>query len=76
MNSVFIIKRDVDSDGKTVHPVSAFWCGNLGGGWNWSGNAQKYATRKNAEAAMKRNAKYDYTFRRGFAYIAEIEVMP
>lgn len=78
MNTVFVIKRDVDCNGKPLNeyqPVcqDAFWGGKNGGYWTGWG-ASIYATRKHAEAAMKRNAKSEWTFKRGYAYIAEVEL--
>lgn len=73
MSNVYVIRRDVDCDGNPLKGATgAFWCGRNGGGWS-SWGATGYATSKLAQAALKRNAKYDYTFRRGYAYIAEVD---
>lgn len=73
MNTVYVIKRDVDANGKPLSDTSAsFWCGRNGGGWSGWG-ATGYATMKLAQAAIKRNAKSEWTFRRGYAYIVEVD---
>jgi len=78
MNSVFVIKRDVDVNGNPLSeaqlPLYGFWAGKNGGGWAWASVAAKYETRKHAEAAMKRNAKTEWSFRKGYAYIVEVQL--